>query len=77
MAFVPSLGRKVPNNYVILFAFTTAYGHILSHIHLVYPARIIILAGLMTVGACAALVVYCLKQEGFNTNKGIVGLTIF
>jgi len=66
----PYLARKVPNNYIMLFAFTFCESYIVSFICGISNPRIVLMAALMTFSMVIALGLYALYTKTDFTMQG-------
>lgn len=63
LACNPDLGRKFPQNYVLLFVYTMAYGVIVGFIAAMYTWQSVALAACITVGLFLVLSIYASVAE--------------
>jgi FtsH-binding integral membrane protein len=62
--FKPNLSRKVPINYALLIIFTLAYSCLLTSLHFIYDAQVILISAAMTCGVTISLFLASLFIEG-------------
>ena len=71
---VPTLGRQVPLNYVLLGLFTVAEAYSVSFFTIFFSGNIVLLAAVMTAAVVVALTIYAMTTK---TDFTVAGGTLF
>jgi len=68
----PSIGKQVPLNYILLFAFTFAEAYTVSAFTLMFTSQSVLMCAIMTCVIVVALTIYALTtKEDFTLYGGI------
>ena len=77
---VPSMGKAVPTNYILLLIFTFAEAYTVSFMCIFFPGKTVLTAAILTAGVVVALTFYAITTKSDFTLSGgilyIVGIVL-